>query len=233
MYCNVLLNISFQICLFQLGFTTPVYERQRSPSPSEIDWNGLAESPKSPLRIEDLLSPLGSSGVSPALSMTNRESSTDMNTFKPIPFSPTDNALRPRKKDDMKAYRKYAYQVDKAKMQALSPDEQMKKKEHRNSVQHMYKARVRQRTGFSSVKIANLHHIRQLIKAGQATDEQKGVLKTANAIANEKKRKWRAQSRKDKLSKTVLPNTDNLTKTATPVFIPKKPRTKRKNPRST
>ncbi|PWN32029.1 uncharacterized protein FA14DRAFT_181948 [Meira miltonrushii] len=161
--------------LVRNGKATVEQREQRSPSPSEIDWNGLTAISTSPIRIEDYLSPLGSSEVSPAGSTNHRESPTGMSNSRSS--SLTEDAFRPKKAAfDRKEFRKLRYQNDKARLDTLPPEEQRK-------------------------KTAHLHQLRQLVNNGQATDEQKEHLKNEKAIANEKKRKWRAQARKNRVQR--------------------------------
>ena len=117
MYRIILLSSLHYFSLFPSGFTIPTNERQRSPSPSEIDWNSLGTFSTSPVRIDDLLSPLSHSdmikheGLATA-SENHSQTPTGISSTKPSSSSIV-NALKPRKVYNAKEKRKIRYQNDK------------------------------------------------------------------------------------------------------------------------
>lgn len=161
----------------------------------------------------------------------NSHSPTGISSTMPSSSSPTVNALKPRKVYNAKVQRKIRYQNDKASMQSLSPEEKKKAKAKAAYTNLQYRIRLKQRIGFSSAPIAHLHQIRQLVKMGKATEEQKQYLQIQNAKANEKKRKWRANVRQRNSLKTALTRTNTFLENSIPSTIPKKPRSKRPNAR--
>lgn len=231
----MLLSSLSYFLLFPSGFSIPTNKRQRSPSPSEIDWNSLVAFSSSPVRLDDLLSPLSHTDMIKyeglATANEHRSHSPTGISSTVISSSPTVKALNPRKIYSAKQQRKIRYQKDKANMQSLPPEQKERTIAYRKEKQSEYRARLKQRIGFSSAPVAHLHQIRQLVKSGKATEEQKQYLQIKNAKANEKKRKWRANVRQRKSLRTDLTKIDNSVKTYIPLTIPKKPRTKRPNAR--
>lgn len=232
LYFNVIFNILLNCFIFYSGFAVATYDRQRSPSPSEIDWDGLIASPKTnpPMHISDLLSPLDHSVTiehkePPPVNINHSESPTRMiHSNRP---TQTESALKAKKSYHRKEYRKRIYQMDKEAFQALPPDEQEKRRAYNKSRQALYRARVKLTLGKSSPKMAELHHIRQLIKNGKATEEQKERLKNENAKANAKKQRWKAKVRQNKMLKIDSSKATSALPSI-PAIIPTKSRTKRK-----
>lgn len=227
LYSNVIFNILLNCFIFYSGFAVATYDRHRSPSPSEIDWDGLIASPKTnPIHISDILSPLDHSGTIEYPVNINHSESPARTIHSNRPTQ-TESALKAKKSYHRKEYRKRIYQMDKAAFQALPPDEQEKRRAYNKSKQAIYRARVKLTLGKSSPKMAELHQIRQLIKNGKATEEQKERLEIENAKANAKKQRWKAKARQNKMLKI---NSSKATSAlpSIPAIIPTKSRTKRK-----